>query len=127
MEINKEIIKNLPKGDVHNHLSLGVNRKSLEKYYSFSALRIPEYFNGLEGMIEYIDKEINKRMDTDKHVIKFMELAIADSIEDNVVLLEASIDINLVKYFNNGIEDLIEAVHLLKTMYDSPARTGIIV
>ena len=50
-------------------------------------------------------------------VIRFMELAIEDSIDDNVTYLEASVDMNLVKYFENDINELIDVVSGLKEKY----------
>jgi adenosine deaminase len=109
----------LKKADLHNHLSLGPSLSSLKKYYPNCNLVIPKQYNGLEGMIDFIHNNINNVMTTKTDVIKFMEIAIEDCIADNVVLLEASIDINLIRHFNESIEQLIEVVEYLKNRYKS--------
>ncbi len=109
----------LPKADVHNHLHLGGAQKKLKERYPNSNLVFPKSYNGLEGMIDFIYGHLNKIMLTSDDVINFMEIAIESSIDDNITLLEASIDIGLVKYFNNSIDQFIEVVSKLKHKYKS--------
>lgn len=111
------IIRNNPKADLHNHLTLGVKPKTVLDNFQNSILNIPKRYFGLPGMMNFIHKHVNQVMCDSESTIKFMELAIQDSINDNVVLLEASVDIKLVKYFNNSIESLIEVVKNLKEKY----------
>ena len=113
----KSKIRRLPKADLHNHLILGPSIQAIRKCYPNNNLDIPKYYNGLDGMIEYIHKNVNKLMKTKNDVIKFMEIAIEDCIKDNVVLLEASIDIGLISYFSGSIEMLIEATSDLRNKY----------
>ncbi len=46
-----------------------------------------------------------------------MENSIESSIEDNVSLLEASVDINLIKFFDRSIEELISVISKIKEKY----------
>jgi adenosine deaminase len=113
----RQIIEKLPKADLHNHLTLGPSVRSLKKQYPGIGLIVPRRYDGLEGMIKYIHENINPGMATKEDVVKYMEIAIEDCIADTVVLLEASIDINLIRYFNGSIEQLIEAVGALRIKY----------
>ncbi len=115
----KHKIQKLPKADLHNHLHLGGCIKLIKEEYSKSTINIPKYYDGLDGMINYIHNYINKIMLTSEDVIFFMEAAIKSSIADNVTYLEASVDLGLVKFFNNSIEKLIDVVYKLKTTYQS--------
>lgn len=110
-------IQELPKADVHNHLHLGGTAAKLNERYPNTNIKIPDRYNGLAGMIDFIYGEVNTIMLTSKDVIFFLEMAIESSIDDNITLLEASVDIDLARFFNNSIEEVIEVVSDLKEKY----------
>ena len=109
----------LPKADVHNHLHLGGSQKKLLEKYPNATIRFPEKYNGLSDMIDFIYGHLNKIMVNDKDVINFMEIAIESAIEDNITLLEASVDIGLARFFGNSIGNVIDIVKALKKKYNS--------
>ncbi|MEP3210492.1 MAG: hypothetical protein ABJN95_14925 [Maribacter sp.] len=109
----------LPKADVHNHLHLGGTQKMLLQKYPNANLDIPNFYDGLDGMVDFINNHINSLILTSDDMIFFFEMALANSINDNVTYLEASIDIGFVRFFDNAIEDLISAVRHLKESYKS--------
>ncbi len=111
------IVRNAPKADLHNHLTLGLRPGTLFDNFPDARLRIPERYFGLPGMIRFIHNHVNKIMCDAESTVRFMELAIEDGIRDNVVLLEASVDIKLKKHFGNSPERLIEVVMALKNKY----------
>jgi adenosine deaminase len=80
---------------------------------------IPSKYDGLAGMIDFIYENLNMVMLTSDDVIFFMENAIESSIDDNVTLLEASVDIGLARFFNGSIEEVIDIVIELKERYKS--------
>lgn len=106
----------LPKGDRHNHLCLCVNRRSLLARYGRSP-DFPAAYDGLQGMFDFIHAEVNAFMATGDDVIAFMEMAILDSLQDNVRRLEASVDINLTRYFDGSVDRLLRVVASLKRKY----------
>lgn len=111
-------IKALPKADVHNHLHLGGSLAMLKQNYPDTDISIPKFYDGLEGMIDFINNHINTVMLTSDDMLFFMEMALKNSISDNVKYLEASIDIGFVRFFNNSIEELLEVVQQLKDNYN---------
>ncbi|NNE32578.1 MAG: hypothetical protein HKN40_09430 [Winogradskyella sp.] len=111
--------KNLPKADVHSHLHLAGSQHRFAHRYPDAQLNFPISYNGLSGMIDFIYGHLNTIMLTDKDVINFMEIAIESAIDDNITLLEASIDLGLARFFNNNIEKVIEVVQTLKEDYKS--------
>ncbi len=119
MDNLKAKIHQLPKADLHNHLHLGVGIQYIHKKYSDTLLRIPKTYHGLGGMIDFIYNHVNKLLETSEDAIYFMDKSIQSAINDNVTYLEASVDINLVRYFENSIESLIKAVSDLKAKYKS--------
>ncbi|OUR92701.1 hypothetical protein A9Q87_06600 [Flavobacteriales bacterium 34_180_T64] len=119
MNIIRDQIHKLPKADVHNHLHLGGNINALRAKYSDARLTIPKNYHGFDGMMDFIQNKINKIMLTSSDVMFFMEMAIESSIDDHIEYLEASVDIGLVRFFNNSIERLVNEVAILKNKYES--------
>ena len=116
--IKNELLK-LPKADVHIHLHLGGSQEKLLEKYPNSHINFPKKYDGLEGMINFIHGHLNKIMLTKSDVINFMEIAIKSSIDDNITLLEASVDIGLCRFFDNSIDALIAEVERIKEKYKS--------
>ena len=108
----------LPKADVHNHLHLSGAFQLLKKYYPGIDFDMPETFDGFDGMMHFIVQHINPLMQSPEDVTKLMELAIRSAIMDNVTQLEASVDLGLIKYFDNSLDDFLKAVGQLKHSYE---------
>lgn len=108
----------LKKADVHNHFHLGGSQKRFLKMYPDAKITFPnKYEGGLPGMIDFIYGHLNNYMTTGKDVINFMENSIQSSIDDNVTLLEASVDVNLARFFDNSLEEVIQQVKRIKEKY----------
>jgi len=110
-------IQSLPKGDVHSHLHLSAGIDLLKVKYPKLDLSVPQYYKGFEGMMLFIEQHINTFMTSSEEVINLMDIGIKSSMADNVTYLEASIDINLFRFFNNSVHEFIEAVDRLKKNY----------
>lgn len=74
-------------------------------------------YDGLKGMIDFIYGSLNTIMLTGDDVFNFMINAIESSIDDNVTYLEASVDTNLARFFEDSIETVINKVKRIKTDY----------
>ena len=110
--------RNLEKSDLHNHLHLGVDIKFIQEKYSNMNFNVPTTYDGLEGMIDFIHSDVNRLLNTEEDVVYFMEKSIQSAINDGITYLEASVDINLVKYFTSqSVEDLISHVARIKDKY----------
>ena len=110
-------IQSLPKGDVHNHLHLSADIDLLKIKYPKLDLSAPPYYNGFEGMMVFIEQHVNTFMKSSIDVVNLMDIGIRSSLSDNVQCLEASIDINLFRFFNNSVPEFIKAVARLKENY----------
>jgi adenosine deaminase len=113
----KDTFLKLPKADVHNHFHLGGSQKKLLQKYPNATIIFPKKYDGLVGMIDFIYGNLNKIMLTKEDVINFMELSIESSINDNITLLEASVDVGLARFFNDSIEQVILEVKRIKEHY----------
>ncbi len=119
MTYTKDDLLKLPKADVHNHLHLGGSQKKLLDKYPNAHINFPKKYDGFEGMIDFIYGSLNKIMLTKSDVINFMEIAIESSIDDNITLLEASVDVGLCRFFDDSIDDVIAEVKRIKEKYKS--------
>ncbi len=117
-EIRDTFLK-LPKADVHSHLHLAGSQKRFKEKYPEANLTFPKSFDGLSGMIDFIYRQLNTILIEGKDVINFMEIAIESAIDDNVTLLEASVDLNLARFFDGKVEKIIEITRHLKEKYKS--------
>lgn len=112
-------IAQLKKADIHSHLHLAGSQKRFYECYPNSNINFPKQYDGLDGMIEFIYGTLNTVMTTKDDVINFMDLAVQSAIDDNIHLLEASVDIDLAKFFDDSIENIIDEVIKLKEKYKS--------
>lgn len=119
MTYTKDTFLNLPKADVHNHFHLGGSQKKFFETYANTGLHFQKKYDGLNGMIDFIQDRLNKIMLTKKDVINFMEMSIESSINDNVTLLEASVDVDLCRFFDDSIDALIAEIKRIKETYKS--------
>ena len=114
--IETKILK-LPKADVHSHLHLAGSQARFNAAYPDAKVNFPQKYNGLPDMIDFIYGTLNKVMLTKDDVIQFMDIAIQSAIDDNVIYLEASVDVGLARFFDNSIEAVIDSVKGLKEKY----------
>jgi adenosine deaminase len=119
LEHKKDSILKLPKADVHSHFHLGGSQKKLFEKYPIANITFPNEYDGLPGMIDFIYGHLNKIMLTKSDVINFMEISIECSIDDNITLLEASVDVGLSRFFDDSIEQVIAQVKRIKEKYKS--------
>ncbi len=117
MEEQKPNFQELPKADVHNHLHLSGGFMLLKEKFPHIDYRIPESYDGFDGMMRFIQEYINPLMKTSEDVIMLMDLALRSAIDDEVKLLEASVDMQLLKYFDDSLEEYLSAIRSLKYKY----------
>jgi adenosine deaminase len=119
LNYTKKTFFKLPKADVHNHFHLGGSQKKILERYPKATIYFPEKYDGLPGMIDFIYGHLNLIMTTKQDVINFIEIAIESAIDDNVTLLEASVDVGLARFFNNSIDAVITEVKRIQEKYKS--------
>jgi len=115
----REWLKKARKADHHNHLALGLSRRCFNSEFSTTPVQFPISYQGLPGMIDFIHSSISPAMNSGELVVKFLERGIQAAIEDNVCLLEASVDISLIKHFNFSPVDFLEEVTPVVAKYSS--------
>ncbi|MEN8798709.1 MAG: hypothetical protein ABF293_05635 [Flavobacteriaceae bacterium] len=117
MEDQIKQLQQLPKADVHNHLHLSGGFMLLKEKFPLVDYKIPESYDGFDGMMRFIQRHVNPLMKTSEDVVMLMDIAIRSAIEDEVKLLEASVDMQLIKYFDDSLEEYLRAIRSLKHKY----------
>lgn len=110
-------LKTIPKTDVHCHSLFSTRRKNVEAWLGKSLTKPPIKMNGLEGMIEYSNKELVPHLLNRKGFEFVAVSAIEDALHDGVVLLEMSYDIRLVKLYQNNLDDFDSFINSLVKSY----------
>ena len=114
---NLEELKSIPKTDVHCHAFLSTRRKNVEHRIGKTLEQPPLKMNGLEGMIEYMNGVLAPHLE---HLEGFEFVAVSaieDAIQDGVVILEMSFDIRLVKFYQDGLDDLHTFIESLVNLF----------
>lgn len=117
MNYKRQHIHSLPKGDVHSHFNLSASASPLKEKYPEFNISAPQNYNGFDGLMSLIEKNVNPTLTSSKVVIDLTGIGIQSSLADNVSFLEASVDIHLYKHFNHSIEEFIKALDQLKIKY----------
>ena len=119
MQELKKQLQGLPKADLHNHLHLSGAVELFKAHYPDIHFETPRFYDGFDGMMRFIVQHVNTIMRSSEDVIKLMDIGIRSSILDNVKHLEASVDLGLVKYFDDSLGAFIHEVGALKEKYRS--------
>jgi len=113
---NLEMIRNVSKADVHNHIGLGMRFDTFNDYVGGILKKPPQKMNGIQGLDEYIFNETVLHIKNGNDVNFLIEATIKEAIYDHVKILEASIDCHDVLYYENP-SDLYQFIKNIKIKY----------
>ncbi len=111
-------LKQVPKGDVHNHCSTGMRFSIFNKWADGNANQAPKKMNGVKELNEYIFNEVNKRISKEEDVAFLIEETVKEAIEDGVKVLETSIDCHELMHFTEQ-NNLFKTILRIKDKYNS--------
>jgi len=104
-----EVVRQIPKADLHNHFVLGGSRQYIQK---MTGINIPYHVGVLSCMQDMHDwngKYIGEKFNNSQMRKLLIEATFAQAKEDGVKVLEIGEDVwGLEKFFHNNIEELIE-------------------
>lgn len=103
-EGNLSKLRQVTKGEVHNHCSTGMRFSVFNKWAGGTAIRAPKKMNGVKELNEYILNEVIKRIRNEEDIAFLIEETVKEAIEDGIKILETSIDchelMNFTEYNN---------------------------
>ncbi len=121
-EITKEniqsvdLLKKIPKSDLHNHGSYGGNISYISKYFNIYPEPKPIFFDDLEDMTVWFNNNIGKRCAGVKGYIKRIQSAFVQAKVDSIELLAMSFGKKEIEIFG-GIQSFVRIINRLQKHY----------
>ena len=108
-----DLIKSIPKTDLHCHANLSVSRKAIGDWANRSIPDPPEVYPTFSDFIQYIKNHIHPLTDHQQGLIFCITQALHEAAEDGVTHMEMSIDLKYVGFFDS-ISAFISCVETIK-------------
>lgn len=91
-EGNLSKLRQVPKGEIHNHCSTGMRFTVFNKWAGGNAVQAPKKMNGVKELNEYIFNEVSKRIRNEEDIAFLIEETVKEAVKDGIKILETSID-----------------------------------
>lgn len=110
-----DILRSIPKADLHNHFSLGGDRDYIRESTGIDIQSCSEILHSMEEMHTWNHRNLGQRF-SNLHMRKLMiEATFHQAYRDGVTILEIGEDVwGLGEFFHNDIEELIAAFYETK-------------
>lgn len=95
------------KADLHAHLNLSMSYKRYKKWANLEIPNFPRKMNGLGEMHEVIGEYTRPRAKTAQDIKDLFDMSFKDAKKDNIVKMEASIDIGFIKQFDLNLDNFL--------------------
>lgn len=102
---NINLIRRIPKSDLHNHAVLGGRISLLEERLGRKIQRPSSRMNGIKGLDEYLGKELRSIYYSKVGFELLTELAFLQAKDDGITKLEMSTFSLFIECFGNDLED----------------------
>lgn len=99
-----------PKADLHAHLNLSMRYERYKQWAGFEIPNFPRKLAGLDEMHEIICGYTRPRSATADDIKSLFRMSFEEARLDNIVKMEASIDIGFIKQFDYNLEHFLEYV-----------------
>ncbi len=107
---NISFIRRIPKSDLHNHGVLGGSISLLEERLGRRMQRAPSRMNGIEGLDEYLGKDLRFIYSSKEGFELLTELAFLQAKDDGITKLEMSTDSRFIRCYENDLESFIGSI-----------------
>lgn len=101
-------IRQIPKGDVHNHCGLGMRFSTFNNWAGGNVEKPPKKMEGIKGLNNYIENQTMKYIKGKEDVLFLIEATVKDSIKDGVKILETSIECNQLNFLLTRMNFLLQ-------------------
>ncbi len=110
-----ELLKTIPKSDLHNHAPLGSRLINFSKAIGKNIMPPPEFMTDIAEMNSYIINNLRAEIVNHYGFKTSLELAFRQAKEDGVQKLEMSVDCQFITLFDDkeiGLINLLKEIHL---------------
>jgi adenosine deaminase len=114
---DKELLKKVPKSDLHNHSALGSNFEEYKKWLGKPLQSPPSKMKDLYDLDNYIFNVIGPSMFGVESIEYLINAAIKNAVSDGVVKLQMSFDSFFADFFSNGVEGYIAFMEKISKRY----------
>lgn len=106
---NLQEMRRIPKGDLHNHITRGGNKRYIEEW---SGVKIPHCpkFNDLKEMNMWNAQNVKPLLQGRQGYEKRIEAAFVQAMMDGINTLHMSVTMGEEEFYSNSIENLIGAI-----------------
>lgn len=113
-EHDANVIKKIPKADLHNHFVLGGNREYIKRETGISIPYFEGILSSIKDMHDWNNKYIGEKFNSSEMRKLLIEATLYQAKIDGVTILEIGEDVwGLGEYFNNDIEYLLDTFNLV--------------
>lgn len=109
-------LKTIKKAELHNHCGLGMKFDNIHSYTKGKIKRPSKEMKGIKGLDDFIFNEYMNHIKTKEDFLWTIEATIKDAIDDNIVILEASVDCHDILRFEND-KDFFDCIGSLVDKY----------
>lgn len=120
-------LRQVPKGEIHNHCSTGMRFTVFNKWAGGNAIQAPKKMNGVKELNDYIANQVNNRIKKEDDIAFLIEETIKEAIEDGIKILETSIDCHELMNFaehNNFFQVILHIKDKYKDYIDFRPEVG---
>lgn len=108
-EHDANVMKKIPKADLHNHFVLGGNREYIKRETGISIPYFEGILSSIKDMHDWNNKYIGEKFNSSEMRKLLIEATFYQAKIDGVTILEIGEDVwGLGEYFNNDIEYLLD-------------------
>lgn len=107
-----DMMRNIPKSDLHNHAPRGGNKNYISEYYKFTIPKPPK-FKSLYEMNKWNSEKIKPFIKRRSGYEKRIEAAFVQAKMDGVKVLDMCFDIDEVNEYDGSVEMMVQALKRL--------------
>lgn len=111
-----ELVKSVPKSDLHNHIVFGGSQKDFELVTGVKVQQLEKQLETFEEFSDWCDKQVSDHFRSREGFLQRVESALITAQNDNITKLCFNIGVCSMKFFSSG-RDLINSIELLRKKY----------
>jgi|GEM_PF-84090 len=118
MRLDVELVKRVPKSDLHNHAVFGGSQEDFELLTGVKVERLKSQLTAFDEFSNWCDKQVSNHFRNRTGFLQRIESALITAKNDNIIKLCFNIGVCSMKFFSSSV-DLINSIELLRKKHFS--------